>query len=82
MDFTEEIAKQGFGYLLFAGCLVVLYIKDRQLSAEKDKRAADLLQAYKDKLNADKEWIMLVADFKNSINTAIAIFNKMGEKGV
>lgn len=52
MDVWTEIAKQGFGYLLFiAACIVIyfLYKENRQLSNDKvdlaNQRVADLKEA-------------------------------------
>ncbi len=52
MDYLAEIAKGGFGYVLFAGSLLViffLYKENRRLSDEKvdlaNKRVEDLRQA-------------------------------------
>jgi predicted histidine transporter YuiF (NhaC family) len=52
MDFTTEIARQGLGYLLFSGSLVVIffmYRENRQLNVDKvdlaNKRVEDLKQA-------------------------------------
>lgn len=51
-DFLGEIAKQGFGYLLFAAALVVIYFlykENRKLSEDKvdlaNKRVEDLKEA-------------------------------------
>lgn len=52
MDYMTEIAKQGFGYLLFIGALGVVYYKDKQVERYKDqivdlanKRVEDLKEA-------------------------------------
>lgn len=52
MDFSTEIARQGLGYLLFSGSLVVIfyqYRENRQLNADKvdlaNRRVEDLKDA-------------------------------------
>ncbi len=50
MDFTTEIARQGLGYLLFSGSLVViffLYRENRKLSEDKVGLAKEIVEQLK-----------------------------------
>lgn len=78
MDFIGAIATQGgAGWLLFAGSLPVIFFLGRGWLAEKDKRAEDIKQFYRDKMTDEKDWLSLLSSYKVSIDTAIGIFNKI-----
>lgn len=55
MDFTAEIARQGFGYLLFVAAVIVLGVREKYHTDEENKKDEMILQLAEKRLQDLKD---------------------------
>ena len=78
MDFTgisEYLFKQGLGYVLFLGSMLINAYLFRLLIREKDKRSEDIREMGQIFTNTAKDLLNGNANLQTSINTLTSIIN-------
>lgn len=75
MDFIGELAKQGLGYFLAAGELIIIGYLFRLLLTEKDKRSEDVKEMGAIFVGTAKDLLNGNANLQKSIDTLTSIIN-------
>jgi hypothetical protein len=81
MDYLEQIANQGFGYLLFAGALIVIGMLFRALVAEKEKRIQDGVRYTEIYVSNAKDLLSSQAILQRSVDAIVDLLDKIRWKG-
>lgn len=80
MDFTGEIAKQGFGYLLAMGEFVVIVFLFRKYTDTVDRRINDLTQTRDTIATNARDTLNSLQNLQNSVNMVVTILDKVRTK--